>query len=297
MFHVKQKSGGDGPGPVLVFGASLLCVVALSMGAILIRSASSEPLVTAWYRVGISMVLLAPLCGRAPLPSARWGFAGIAGLALALHFWTWMISLDRTSVASSTLLVTTSPLWVALAAVWLPGEVPLSRRGWLGAIICFGGGAVLTMGGGGPSDPTGNLFALLGAMLAAVYFLASRRAREGLSVTRAALIVNAIAWGTLTPFVLASGAPITGFDVHTWLALVLLALVPQLIGHNVILWLLRWVSTTTVTLLVLLEPVGASLLAWPLFGERPGPSELAGGSLLLLGLSMVVRSRRSEQPR
>lgn len=283
------------PHPVLIGAGAIVCVLAISSGAILIRSATSSPLVTAWYRVGLSAVLLLPLMGRSPLPRSAWRPALVAGVALALHFWTWMMSLQRTSVASSTLLVTTSPLWVALAAVWLPREASLDHRGWAGAILCFAGGAVIALSGPeGASQLSGNLLALAGGVLAAVYFLASRRAREGLSVTRAAFVVNAIACATLTPAVVLGSDPIHGFPATTWISLVLLAIIPQLVGHNIILWLLRWVSTTTVTLLVLLEPVGASLLAWPIFGEPPQPSELAGGLLLLLGLAIVVWSRRRQ---
>ncbi len=281
------------PHPLLIGAAAVLCILSLSSGAILIRSATSSPLVTAWYRVGFSAALLLPLVGRAPIPRGAWQPALVAGVALALHFWTWMMSLQLTSVASSTLLVTTSPMWVALAATWLPNEQPLNGRGWAGVLVCFAGGALISLSApDGASHFVGNQLALMGAVLAAIYFLASRRARSGLSVTRAALVVNAIAWATLTPAVLLGSDPIHGFPAHTWISLVLLAIIPQLIGHNIILWLLRWVSTTTVTLLVLLEPVGASLLAWPIFGEPPRPWELAGGSLLLLGLSTVVWSRR-----
>lgn len=270
-------------------------VLALSSAAVLIRVADAPALSVAFYRLAFSALLLGGFAaphGGAAWRLTDWPAVALAGTALALHFWAWMQSLALTSVASSTLLVTTTPVWIGLAARWLPGEARFSRRGWMGVGLAIAGGAVVALSAGtGRVTLAGVGLATVGAWLVAVYLLVGRHARQRMALAPYAAATAAVAAAVTGTLALATGAPLAGFDRTTWLALVALAAVPQGIGHGALLWAVRWTGAAVVSLVVLLEPIGAALLAGVFLDEVPGPMEGVGGALLLLGVATVVRAR------
>lgn len=275
-------------------------MLALSSAAILFRASEAPALTTAMWRVAFSAILLAPLAARRnPGEPVHVPAVIIAGVALGLHFWMWMLSLQRTSVASSTLFVTTTPFWVALAARWLPYEAPPTRRTVLGMLVSFGGGALIAAHAAGAEAHVtldGIALAVLGAWLAAAYLVAGRVGRQTMSLPRFAFGANAVAASVLLVIALATSTSLLGWSAATWSALIALAVVPQLIGHNALLWAVRSVGASIVALAVLTEPVGATLLAWLLLAEPPAWYELVGGALLLLGLAVAVTGTRPTVP-
>lgn len=283
-----------------------LAVLALSSAAILIRLSDAPALSTAFYRVAFSALLLAPLAWheRNAQVVSPWrehlAPTLLAGSALAAHFYVWMRSLDLTSVASSTLFVTTTPIWVALASRWLPSETPPDRRGWAGLGLALIGGAVIISGSASGASQAvrlpGVALAILGAWLAATYLVASRALRPHLPLGTLTFRTNAVAALTLGAIAWLTGAPWSGWGFSTWGVLLAMAIVPQLMGHNALIWGLRYFGATIIALVVLLEPVGASLLAAILFGEVPSAFEWAGGALLLAGLALAV-PRESPRPK
>lgn len=277
-----------------------LGVLALSSAAILFRASDAPALTTAMWRVALSALLLAPLAslrGRGEpihVPATL-----IAGVALGLHFWTWMLSLQRTSVASSTLFVTTTPFWVALAARWLPYEQRPTRRTVAGMAISFTGGALIAVNAGSGDAHVsldGIALATVGAWLAAAYLVAGRVGRQTMSLARFAFGANAVAAFVLLILGLATGTTLLGWSPQTWILFLALAAVPQLIGHNALLWAVRSVGAAIVALAVLTEPVGATLLAWAIFDESPRWFELVGGALLLIGLAVAVSRAANHVP-
>jgi drug/metabolite transporter (DMT)-like permease len=269
-------------------------VLAVSCAAILIRLADAPPLAVAAWRLllaGAAAGAFAAVARRgelAQLDGRSVALLASAGTALAAHFATWIASLRLTSVASSVALVSTQPVWVALLArVLLRERVP--PRGAAGIALAIAGG--VAMAGGdvalGRSALVGDLLALAGALAAAVYFVTGRRVRARLSLGAYVGVVYPVAAAALVVLAAVAGTPLRGFAPRTWAALALLALVPQLVGHSLLNWSLRWLSAPFVAVAILAEPVLAILLAIPVLGERPSLVQVGGGLVLLAGVALA----------
>jgi len=279
-----------------------LGVVVVSCAAILIRLAEAPPLVIAAYRMGIASLVLSPLA----LPLRReWrrmrtrdiGLALLSGLFLALHFALWITSLDYTSVASSVVLVTTTPLFAGVGAHFLRQD-RLTGRTVAGILISLAGGMVIGFGdlSLGWRPLLGDTLALLGAMAAASYFLIGRRLRPNLSILGYIGLVYPAAAVVLLLMVWGWGNSFTGYSGQTYLMLLLLALGPQLLGHSALNWALGYFPATLVAIAVLAEPVVATVLAIFVLGESPTAAEVGGGVLILVGIYVALRwSRRASQ--
>jgi drug/metabolite transporter (DMT)-like permease len=275
-----------------------LAVVFVSFGSIFVRLAAAPALAVAFYRVALASLLLLPLAGRdarrswpALSPRAR-GLLLASGLALALHFATWIASLSYTSIASSVLLVNTAPLFaVFLSRVFLAERVPGVV---LAAIpIALAGAALIAWGdwSGSPGTLGGNLLALAGAVTLAAYQVIGRGLRAALPLNAYVLGVWATAAAGLAGLAAVGGVHLWGFGGPTWLAFLALAVVPTIGGHGLVNKSLRSLPAPTVGLFLLGEPVGASVLAFFLFGEAPAPVTLAGGSIVLFALALVLVRR------
>jgi drug/metabolite transporter (DMT)-like permease len=282
-------------------------VLAISFGSILVRLATAAAgfespglsLVISALRLTAASLLLLPAWRAlrgARLGRGAWSYAIGAGVLLAVHFATWISSISFTSIAASTTLVNTNPIWVALIAwLWLrqrPGGLTLA-----GIALAFAGGVVIALGdrSNPGSNPTlGNLLALLGALAASGYFLLGREAqRRGFGIGLYAAVAYSTAAAVLLLLPPLFQAPFTGYPPAFYLWVVLMALIPQLIGHTSFNWAVRWISPVIVTLVILLEPIGASLLAFALFGELPGPQVLAGAVVMLAGVVLAVLGNRA----
>jgi drug/metabolite transporter (DMT)-like permease len=270
-------------------------VLAVSWAAILVRLAAAPALsVAAWRLVVASVPALAWAALRhrgewRALPvRERWRAAG-AGLALAAHFATWIGSLRLTSVAASVALVTTQPVWVALFSAAFLGE-RVGRRTALGIALSLAGGLLVAGADLGSSARAlaGDALAVAGAVFAALYFVAGRRARATLSLGAYVGAVYPVAALALLAAAALAGEPLSGFSRGTWTALLLLGLVPQLLGHSLLNWSLRWLPAPLVAVAILAEPVVSTLLAIPVLGERPGPGVAAGGLLTLCGVYLAA---------
>jgi drug/metabolite transporter (DMT)-like permease len=279
-------------------------VLAVSTAAPLVRlamHAASErtvgfSFVLAAARLTLASVLLLPQWRRmyTAKPSAQAVRSAIAaGLALAIHFATWITSLSLTSVVASTALVTTNPIWVALLSwVWLK-EKP-TRQAVLGTSIALAGGLLIGWGGLGTLAPGshplwGDGLALVGAWAASGYLLLGREAqRHGLGIGSYVVLAYSTAAIALIPLPLLAGASYVGYSPTVYGYILLTALIPQLIGHTSFNWVVRWISPTLVTLVILLEPVLASVLAFLLFQEMPNITGLMGALLILVGVGITA---------
>lgn len=275
-------------------------VAAVSCAALFVRLADAPALSTAAMRLvfasGPSLALL-PLRGRRELPrlsGSDWRWVALSGVCLALHFATWIASLGMTTVSSSVALVTTSPLFVA-AFVALRGE-RISRATVIAAFVCVAGGLVIgyaDLARGGDAL-RGDLLALAGAAFAALYFAIGRRLRGYTSMTTYIGVVYPIAALGLVAIALVARQPLTGFSGKTYLMFVLMALVPQLLGHSALNWALGYLSAPFVAIAVLGEPVIATILAAIFLAELPGPWRILGGVVVLFGVYLGLRSELQE---
>lgn len=274
-------------------------VLAISTGSILVRFAQGEnvpSLVIAAWRLTFAALILLPFClarrrdELRSLNSADMRLAALSGMMLALHFATWITSLEYTSVAVSTVLVTTSPLWVALAAPFFLGE-RVTRPVKIGIGLALVGSVIISLGsfGGGSAPVWGSLLALLGAITAAAYLLIGRKLRVKLSLLTYVTLVYTIAALILIVLALAAGNNLLDYSAQTFFLFLLLALFPQLIGHSSFNWALGFLPVAYVTVAVISEPIGASILALLFFQEIPTPLTLLGSAFILGGLIVAGR--------
>ena len=275
-----------------------LAVLFVSFGAVLVRLAAAPALAVSFYRVALASLLVLPFAGR----EAPRAFVGLdrrqrallvgSGVALALHFATWIASLSYTSIASSVLLVNTAPLFaIALSRLFLREKAPAVVL--VATPIALAGAALIAFGDwtGAPGSLRGNLLAVAGAVTVAAYQVIGRGLRDALPLNAYVLGVWSTAAATLALLALARGVALAPFPPRTWLAFLALALVPTIGGHGLVNKSLRSLPAPTVGLFLLGEPLGASLLALLLFGEVPGPWTLAGGAVVLAALGLVAARR------
>jgi drug/metabolite transporter (DMT)-like permease len=283
--------------------APVLAIAALgtSSGAVLVRLAESPAAVTAFWRLAISVACLVPvLLYRGDwrewksLGMRETSLLGLSGLCLALHFLTWFRSLDYTSVASSTVLVSTHPLFVGLLSTRLLGERP-TRSEWVGLSLAVAGALAVGWGDfrAGPDPVRGDLLAISAAVLAALYFVAGRRLRRSLGLLPYVVPVYSIAGVICLLYGRSVDLQFAGWPAGTWWALVGLAVGPTILGHTGFNWALRHVRAYVVSVILLFEPLGATLLAILVLGraELPGMNTLVGGTAILAGVWISIRAQ------
>jgi drug/metabolite transporter (DMT)-like permease len=285
------------PALVLIVG-----VFAISISAILIRFAQGDApsLIIAMWRLTLASCVLVPLSLARrrdefkTLSMRELPLAALSGIMLALHFATWISSLAFTTVASSGVLVATSPLWVGLAAPFVLGE-HLTRQLKIGIGLALAGSIVVgvsDLGSGGGSQPLwGNFLALVGALSAAAYLLIGRRLRVKLSLLTYTTLVYGMAALTLIVVAVIGGYELFDYAPQTYLLFALMALFPQLLGHTSFNYALGYLPASYISVTIISEPVGAGVLALILLGEVPPLFTIVGGVFILAGI--FVASTRS----
>jgi drug/metabolite transporter (DMT)-like permease len=288
--------------------ALALGVAAVSSAAILITLARQQgvpALSIAALRLAFAAVVVVPVAlarCRRELRSLRGrdlGLAAASGVFLALHFGFWTTSLDSTSVMSSVVFVSTNPLFVAVASALLFRE--RLRAGTVtGIAIAVAGGALvglLDAAQSGSSSARGDLLALAGAVCASAYLLVGRNVRSRMSLPLYVGIVYPVAALGLLFAVGITGTPLELFRPRGMLWVAILAAGPQLLGHTSYNYALKYVSATLVTVTLLAEPVGATLLAIPFLGQVPTLPRAAGGVLILVGIFLAARAEARARKR
>lgn len=220
-----------------------------------------------------------------------WALAIVAGVLLGLHFAFWISSLDFTSVMSSIVFVSTNPLFVGIASVLLFRE-SLRRGTVIGIGIAAIGSLIIGMSDAqhaGADSLLGDFLALMGAVTISGYLMIGRRLRKQLSLIGYIGIVYSIAAVVLLILACAMGTNLFGYSPLGYFYILLLVLGPQLLGHSSYNWALKYVSATFVTVALLAEPIGVSLLAMPILNQIPEPIKLVGGALIMLGIYLAAR--------
>ncbi len=291
------------PGPParwLVNGVLLTGVLAVSTAAVLIRQCEAPSLAIAAWRLGLAATVLLALevgRGRRPPAPADLAWCALAGAFLAVHFGAWISSLRFTTVASSVVLVAMSPLFVGFFTRWALKE---ALGPWTVAGLALATAGAVTVGwgdfGGGAAPLLGDGLALLGAAAAAAYLVTGRHVRRRIDAGTYAAWVYGSAAALLVVGALAAGQPLGPYPRETYGYLVLLALVPQLTGHTCFNWALAHLPATKVAVVILGEPVGATILAFLILGEFPGPATLVGGGVILAGIALALRGSGRGSP-
>ena len=276
--------------------AMLISIVAVSTASILIRKSGAPPLAIAAYRMMFSTLLILPFflhqggAGKV----RRMGLGGLArlmgmGVVLAIHFASWITSLSFTTVASSVIFVHIDPLFVAVVSHFLLHE-RLTKRTVAGIVISFVGATLIAVGDAGLGELNlyGDLLALVGGVMLGVYILGGRVYRRTLDISSYVTPVYATAAMVLVAMSLFTGAPLTGYPVDEYVLFFAIALVPMIFGHTVYTWALRYVSAPLVSISLLGEPVGASILAYLFLNEAPGSMVLTGGVVTLAGILLCA---------
>lgn len=272
-----------------------VAVAAVSTSAPLIRDAAVPTLVIAFWRNVMAIPPLVPVALRSPMPSPRdQKLVAVAGLLLAAHFATWVPSLSYTSVASSVALVATQPVWAALIAKRRGQYV--GRGTWVGIGISLVGVVVLT---GvdlsiSPRALFGDALALVGGFFAAAYVTVGAEVRQRVGTATYAVGGYGVAAVALLIVCLLARRPLVGYDARAWLTIAALAVGAQLIGHTLMSLVLRSISPTAVSVSILFEVIGAAIIAFLWFGERPPLAAIPAGVLIGAGVVEVIRSSRAE---
>jgi len=288
--------------PYAGIALGLLAVSAASVIVKLIQNEHVPSLVISAYRLTLASLALAPLAltrhrhELKKLTRRDLLLITIAGIFLALHFATWIESIRFTTIASSTIFVSTSPIFVGILS-WILLREKLSRMLIIGLAITVIGGALIGFADsqGMPStasapDPLkGNVLAIAGAIAVAVYLLIGRSIRSKLSLIPYIFVCYSAAAITLLVAVLVTGQNFFGYTTTAYVGIIFLAIFPQLIGHSSFNWALRYLSATYVSITVLGEPIGSTILAFFIFKQQPPELTLVGGGLILIGILIASK--------
>ncbi len=279
----------------------LIGVLAVSCSSVIIKLAAAPPLATAFYRMLFTVILFTP-CVLPKVRDKEWqgltvkqlAVSCLSGVFLALHFGAWITSLDYTTITSSTVLVTLQPLFVMLGGFWLFNE----KIGWQalgGALLSITGGIILGYGDFalGSDALWGDCLALAGSLFVACYLLIGRNVRKQVDWLPYVYTVYCSAAVVLLLGAWTAKQPLTGYSFATWCWLVALAVVPNILGHSVFNWALKYVKAAVVSVSILGEPVGATILAFIIWQQLPTMVQVTGGILIISGVAVFILSSRT----
>ncbi len=289
-----MNSGAEKWGPYVAVAIGVLSV---STSAIFVRLTDAPASIIAFYRLLLAVLLMLPLViwkYRSELKKISkkdWIFTLASGVFLAFHFIFWFESLELTSVASSTVLVTTQPIF-AFIGTYLFFKERFTSGAVFSMLIAFTGSVIISWGDFQISGMAlvGNFLALMGAITITGYFLFGQNVRKRLSLISYTFIVYGFSSLTLLIYNLILSKPFSGFSPDTWMYFLALAIIPTFFGHTLFNWALKWVSASTVTMGILFEPIGASILAYLILDELVTWSQFLGGSIVLFGLTLFIFS-------
>lgn len=279
-------------------------IISISFAAIFIRFCDDVPAtMIATYRLAVAsciMLAFSVVRGVSFRVSGKDLFFSIAGgVFLGLHFMFWITSLKYTSVASSVVLVTTNPIFVGIFSYFLLKERQ-HKEIIAGTILCLIGSVVIAAGDSGihalvlldRRALTGDALALAGAVMASAYLLTGSRVRERLDILTYITIVYTTGALFLVAASLFAGTPFTGYKPSSYIYMVLLAVIPQLVGHTSINWALKHLRAGMIAISILGEAIGATILAYLFFGETVSTTQIAGMALIFTAIIIASRKGR-----
>ncbi len=281
----------------------IIGVIGISVSAIFVKYSDAPSVVTAAYRILWTVGIMSPLVfgSREVRKEMKQTdkktivLCGVSGVFLALHFTAWFESLNQTSVASSTAIVCTEVIWVALGFVlFLKGK--MGRGAIFSIAITVLGSLLIAFSdySAGGDNLYGDGLALAAAVFSAIYTLIGREVRKGMSTTSYTYFVYVFCALTLCVSAAAAGIPFTGYGVRSVLVGLLLAVFSTLLGHSIFSWCLKYLSPSFVSASKLCEPAVAALFAAFLFGEIPVLLQVIGGLITIGGVLLYSKVEKNQ---
>jgi len=279
------------------FIAIFVGMISVSFASIFVRLSTSPPLVIATYRLGIASMILCPLTlyvgglrGIMKLRIEEILRLIVVGVVLAVHFGSWITSLNYTSVASSVIIVNVSPIFVAVMSYFILQE-KISLKAGLGVALAFLGASIIAIGDAdfGQGSIQGDAYAFLGALMLAIYILSGRRIRQRLSLLSYVFPVYSTCAATLTISCLAMKIPLYPYPTNEYLIFTALAVIPTIFGHTLYNWALKYFEAPIIAVSFLGEPIGSTLLAMLILNEFPRPLTIIGGIFIFTGIYLTTR--------
>ena len=282
------------PRLVVLFG-----VLFTSQSSIYVRLSEAPALAIAANRMVIVSLLLLPFFFHERLverkkeryiPAKTLLLCVVSGLFLAVHFATWIYSLEFTTIASATVIVNTHPLFVVLLGFFLLRE-RITKRSLALLLVIIAGSVLLSVGdvSVGRTALKGDLYSLVGAATIACYMVVGRYVRRSLSARSYTFLVYSSSAAGLLLVAFVTGTRLFGYSYVEYLIFGALALFCTIFGHSLFNWALKYVKTATLATLVLAEPIFATILGFIIFNELPPALTFAGASIMLVGLILFVR--------
>ena len=276
-------------------------IAAISFAAVLIRLAEAPSMVIATYRMGIAALVLMPLFVQntrkkpVKLAARDWALVLLAGFFLAVHFGLWITSLEFTSIASSVVLVTSHPAFVAIAS-YIVFKERLNSKTIAGIIAAIFGVLVVNFNQFevGSTGLSGNIMAFVAGLAMGSYLITGRRLKDKLGIINYLALIYSVSAVFLLFATVALGYNLFGYPLEVYAIMILIALVPQLIGHSCINITVRLLPATFVAIAILVEPVGATLLGWIILNEPPAMIEIVGGLIIITGILIVFKQKNSK---
>lgn len=299
--------------PIIAYIAIFVAIASISAAAILIRFALDEsmpPILIVGARLFIATLILTPITLKnywsniRDLSQTELLLTCTSGLFLAIHFVAWVSSLQYTTVLVSVVIVTTGPIWVAILEVIFL-KIRLSQLVIIGLLIALGGGVFIGIPIMGTHEAAqsianqdttliGALLSWIGAVAVSVYMLIGRKLRAKLPLIPYIWLVYGIATIILLVMILVTATPVIGFRFEGYLILIVMALVPQLIGHSSLNYVLEYFPATFISMFTQLEPIGSAILALIIFAEIPPPQQLIGSVIIISGVLLASQGKVSQ---
>jgi len=281
------------------YTALAIGVISVSTSAILVKVSTAPSGVIAFYRLLFSVLFMLPIFLLKYVPELKlitkrdWVYSIIAGVFLAFHFILWFESLNYTSVASSTVLVTLQPLFAFLGTYFFFKE-KFSWKAILSGMTAIIGSVIISWGDFKISGSAlyGDILALIACALITANFMFGQTVRQRVSLITYTFVVYSMSTITLLFYVLIKQEPLLPYGTSDWVYFILLALVPTLLGHTLFNWSLKYLSTSTISMAILFEPVGAAVLAYFLLSEAITWTQFLGGGIVIAGVSLFLLDER-----
>ncbi|WP_042142416.1 DMT family transporter [Paucisalibacillus sp. EB02] len=278
--------------------AIVIGVLSVSTSAVLVKLVGNAPAaIIANYRLLLAVLLMTPIMilkyrhEFKLITKKDWFLSSLAGIFLAFHFILWFESLNYTSVASSVVLVTLQPIF-AFLGTYLFFKERFSAGAVISMVIALLGSVIISWGDFQVSGMAlfGDILAFIAAIAITAYFLLGQNARKRLSLMTYTYVVYGVSSITLILYNLALQNPFLGYSVDYWLIFLALAIIPTFFGHTLFNWALKWLSTSTISMAIVFEPIGASILAYFILGEKITWSQWLGGTIVIFGLFLFIMS-------
>ncbi|MFE5426121.1 DMT family transporter [Peribacillus simplex] len=290
--------------PLISYTILFLGVFALSTSAIFVKLADAPATITAFYRMLFTAVMLLPFLlvnkkNRKEIRSLskkQWGLGLLSGLFLATHYLLWFESLNYTSVASSTVIVTLQPLFSMVGGYFLFKE-RFSKGAIMGCLVAIAGSIVIGWQDFQISGQAlfGDILAFIAAGVITAYFFIGQHVRKRLSLIPYSIIGYTSSALFLSIFVISQQTSFGNYSKQTWLSFIGLAFIATILGQTVFNWLLKWLSTSVISMSILGETIGTCILAYFILDEVISLQQGIGIALILIGLALFLLQQRNNK--